>query len=214
MSASRLPRATPRLSRHDRPCPLCASFRCFRPQRDPERTWQGQHATAFGELGSGETRVASRPRGAARPSGGASAWPERVGSPAASPRFQPEVGAPAPRQRARLPRGGCSDLQGGCPSPRGGHPEPQSWRPVTLGRTPGAPGWAPSPRGLFSAPAAARVSGRVSGVFSFPGAGSPGSAAGADLFSLFSPLQESLHHSAATTFTVRQASSKQTSHLN
>lgn len=95
----------------------------------------------------------------------------------------------------------------GAPSPRGGRSEPRVRRRVTVGRAPGAPEvgarwprWARGPRGLFLAPAAARVPGRVF-LPQVPGARAPPPPE-LTYVSLFSSLQKSPDNSAAKTLTV------------
>lgn len=123
-------------------------------------TWRGRRATAVGELGAGRpasplaragrrdlrrrVRVARAPRVAR-----------------GFPWHRARGGRSDPGQGAWLPRGGRSGPRAGCSEPRGRRPEPQSWALRYLGMGARSPGWPPGPRGLFLAPAAARVPGRV-----------------------------------------------------
>nr|XP_025723030.1 alanine and glycine-rich protein-like [Callorhinus ursinus] len=77
-----LPRAAPPLSQPGRPCPLCASSRCRRPQRGFWGYAAGLDTRRpLGSWGPGRPGFTSRPPGAARPSGGASARPQSRGRP-------------------------------------------------------------------------------------------------------------------------------------
>lgn len=191
-------------------CPTAlAAVRLPSARRDPAGPGgkrPGRRATAVGELGSGGLASPLARAGLARPPETRPRGQGASGRPRLPLASSIEVGTPT---RGRAP-GSCvvwalRPAGLGALSPRGRRPSPRAGRPVTLGRVPGARGWAPSPRGLFLAPAAARVPGRVF-LPQVPGADSR-------LLSL-SPLQESCDHSAAASNIAREASSKQTSHLN